>query len=333
MSISIGKSVLSKAELDFLEHIDFDLDLKTATFNGSFISKPSSFSMGTLKMSSGVQAVSYTLADGTRAIGLVNRYNDVDGSISNPSFFALDKAQGLNVNDVFNYEFEGDIVANYTTVGDNLTYDFQVCAAETGILRVQYWAGTQEDGTLIFDQVRRVTQEEVDAGGFIWFERGNPYLLKKGVPLTAKFSGIKLRGNQATGLPFFRSIIMPYKEITLNGHTINVYADLDVWVGCDYAPYFSTATNEVIRLKVRGNFKNNFKVKDPLDAFSNNKYVIVDFNDFGQGLVYLKRKGEYIEFHYKGDAINGSAGWYAKDLKAMSSDTGASNESSYTRRV
>ncbi|WP_194585858.1 hypothetical protein, partial [Vibrio anguillarum] len=236
---------------------------------------------------------------------LVNRFDSDLGTISNPKFFALGKSSFLNVNLVDSVVMSSSIFVNYTTAGDNLTYSFDIKPATTGRLRAQYWLGADDSGAPVVDFFRDITQAEVDSGQPVLVEP-NFYALTGGSQLFVRFSGVSLKGDGT--LPWFRSKIMPYKEISIGGHVEVIGAaenDSEIYIGCKYVP---DTTDGEVRRKVPFAFTSFFSVTDAKKNLSNSKKCIFDFTDFNQGTVVMKHSGDNLDFmHIDGD------GWYLVD--------------------
>lgn len=311
MSFTLGKvsgSALSSNITSFLDRWGYDDESRRGKFNGSIEVLPSTFYMGEFSLSNGVQAVAFRLADGTKAVGLVNRFDDTQGTISNPKFFALEAQNSLPVEQVSTDVIADGFTLQYTTAGDNLTIDFDFVPATAGVFKAEYWIGTDDTGNKIFDEVRTVTQAEVDAGLPIAFQVGNPYLLEGNTSLFVRFTGIDFKGNSATGLPYFVSKILPYKEVTLNGHVEYVTSDIPkIFIGCDYAVNTSAGS---VTLTVPTGFTDKFRVYDYSSVFTPTNKCVVDFTAFGQGLAEMLYSDDDIEFMY----INGE--WWLNDLKS-----------------
>ena len=301
---------LSPETSEFLKHWTYDEEARLGKFDGSIEVLPSTFYMGEFSLANGVQAVAFTLADGTKALGLVNRFNPQLGTISNPKFFALGAQTTLSVNTVSTDVIPDGFTLQYTTAGNNLTFDFDFIPATAGMFKAEYWIGTNDSGNKIFDEMRTVTQAEVDAGNPIPFTVGNPYLLEVGTQLFVRFTGIDFKGNAATGLPYFVSKILPYKEITVNGHVERVTIANNgepIFIGCDYA---ADASGGAITRPVPLAFKDKFKVYDYKGTITNTDKIIIDFSAHGQPNFEMIYKNDHCEFFY----IIGD-GWYVKDIK------------------
>ncbi len=293
---------------EFLKHWTYDEETRRGKFDGSIEVLPSTFYMGEFSLSNGVQAVAFTLADGTKALGLVNRFNPQLGTISNPKFFALGAQTTLAVNTVSTGVIPDGFTLQYTTAGNNLTFDFDFIPATAGMFKAEYWIGTNDSGNKIFDEMRSVTQEEVDAGNPIPFTVGNPYLLEASTNLFVRFTGIDFKGNAATGLPYFVSKILPYKEITVNGHVEHVTSNVNpIYIGCDYAVDASGGTKTIT---VPLAFTDKFVVYDYKGAITPTNKVAIDFSAHGQPSFEMIHKDDHCEFFY----IDGD-GWYVNDIK------------------
>ena len=302
-----GDSGLSPETSEFLKHWTYDEETRHGKFDGSIEVLPSTFYMGEFSLSNGVQAVAFTLADGTKALGLVNRFNPQLGTISNPKFFALGAQTTLAVNTISTGIIPDGFTLQYTTAGNNLTFDFDFIPATAGMFKAEYWIGTNDSGNKIFDEVRTVTQAEVDAGNPIPFTVGNPYLLEVGTNLFVRFTGIDFKGNAETGLPYFVSKILPYKEITVNGHVECVTANQTLYIGCDYAVDTSEGAKTIT---VPLAFTNKFVVYDYKGTITSTNKVIINFSAHGQSNFEMIHKDDYCEFFY----IAGD-GWYVSDIK------------------
>ncbi len=307
MSLIRGSGGISSETSEFLKHWTYDEETRRGKFDGSIEVLPSTFYMGEFSLSNGVQAVAFTLADGTKALGLVNRFNPQLGTISNPKFFALGTQTTLAVNTVSTGVIPDGFTLQYTTAGNNLTYDFDFIPDTAGVFKAEYWIGTDDTGNKIFDEMRTVSQAEVDAGNPIPFTVGNPYLLEAGTDLFVRFTGIDFKGDAATGLPYFVSKILPYKEITINGHVEYVTSNQVLYIGCDYAV---DTTGGTITLTVPSSFTDKFVVYDHKGTFTGTKKCIVRFSGHNQGDFEMVHVNDYCEFFY----IAGD-GWYVNDIK------------------
>ena len=134
-----------------------------------------------------------------------------------PFFPVLGAEQTLDVNLLFDAQMPDPYTLNYTTFGNNLTNDFIFRAATSGTVRVRYWLGNDETGTLIFDERREVAAGEL--GSDILFGIGNEYLLPQGTELYVRADGITLLGTLVSdpsspfdgeNLIYFRSLVQPY---------------------------------------------------------------------------------------------------------------------------
>ena len=304
-----GNGGLPSEQAEFLNHWGYDTETRRGKFDGSIEVLPSTFYMGEFALSNGVQAVAFKLADGTNALGLVNRFNPLLGTISNPKFFALEAQDTLVIEGVSTGVIADGFTLQYITSGDNLTFDFDFVPATSGMFKAEYWIGLDDTGNKIFDEVRKVTRAEVDAGLPVAFQVGNPYLLEAGTNLFVRFTGIDFKGNSATGLPYFVSKILPYKEITINGHVEHVDGNVNpIFIGCDYAVNTSAGA---ATLTVPSSFTSKFRVYDYAGTFNSTNKCTVDFSAFGQGLVSMIHKDDDIEFIY----VNGE--WWLNDIKGQ----------------
>lgn len=196
-------------------------DLKTT---GSIQTGPSSILLGpNFRLSNGVYAVAFKLGDGSDAIGVNSPY-DATGS-KDPFYYKFGARQSLEVNAGNNLTIPASTTPytlQYQTFGDNITYDFSFIPKSVGEMHVRYWLGASASGDLIFDEVRNVTQAEVDAGIPVDFGVGNKYILPQSTNLFVEFSGVDLAGSSVIGgpfngqtLPYFVSQIHPYEKVSL----------------------------------------------------------------------------------------------------------------------
>lgn len=289
---------------EVFEKLTYDQQSDTIVADASLQVKPSTIYLGSaFGISNAIQAVGFRLADGTDAICLVNRFSEDEGTISNPKFFALGESSMLDINLVDNQVMSEPIEVGYTTVGDNLTYSFEIKPSTAGRLRAQYWLGSSDNGAPVVDFSVEITQEQVDSGQPV-LVGSNFYVIAASSQLFVRFSGIDLKGDGV--VPYFRSKILPYKEITLNGHTEEMDASTVIFVGCTYIPTASDYTKSI-----PANFTSDFEIKDLNQVVSNSSRITVDFG--AQGSVILKHSGDHVKFHYiKGD------GWYFEDIKGLS---------------
>lgn len=304
MSWRINEGGGSGAGSDVLSKLRYDKPTDTIIADASFQTKPSTVYLGSaFGMSNGVQAVGFRLADGTEALGIVNRFDKIGGTYSNPKFFALGQSSMLNVQLDASTVMSDPVEVNYTTAGDNLTYMFEIIPASAGRLRAQYWLGDSDSGAPVVDFHYDVTDEQVDLGAPIQVTP-NFYVLPSGSPLFVRFSGVDLKGNGVT--PYFRSQILPYKEVTINGHVENVTSNQTLYIGCDYAV---ATSGGAVTLTVPLTFKDKFRVYDHERTFTTVNKCIVDFTAFGQGTFEMIHRGDDCEFFY----VDGR--WYVNDIK------------------
>jgi hypothetical protein len=304
-----GGSGLPPEQAEVLKKLAYDEQSDTIIADASLQVKPSTVYLGSaFGMSNAVQAVGFRLADGTDALCLVNRFDKDGGSYSNPKFFALGKSSMLDINLVDTQVMSEPVEVGYTTAGDNLTYSFMIKPAGAGRLRAQYWLGENDEGAPVVDFHVDITQDEVDSGQPVLVEP-NFYVITGGSQLFVRFSGIPLKGNGT--LPWFRSKVLPYKEVTINGHVEVITTaenDSEIFIGCKYIP---DTTNGEIRRKVPIEFTSFFSVTDAKKNLSNTKKCIIDFTEFGQGLVEMQHPGDNLDFMYVEND-----GWYLVDYVA-----------------
>ncbi|HFG1935031.1 TPA: hypothetical protein ACGF3Q_001459 [Vibrio cholerae] len=298
-----GGAGISSNDAKVLDKLSYDEPTDTIIADSSLQVKPSTVYLGSaFGMSNAVQAVGFRLADGTDALCLVNRFDKDGGSYSNPKFFALGASSVLNVNLTDNVIMPSPVEVSYTTAGDNLTYSFEIKPAGAGRLRAQYWLGEDDSGAPVVDFYRDITQAEVDTNQPVLVEP-NFYVLAKSSKLFVRFSGVDLKGNGTQ--PWFRSKVLPYKEITIGGHVEVVNSSQDIYIGCDY---LVNTTNGTVVLKPKSTLKDMFRVRDYLRTFSSDKRCVVDLRDFNEGTIELPHRGQDVTFmHVNGD------GWYWYD--------------------
>lgn len=188
----------------------------------SMVSNNSLF-LGSTQFSNSVEGISITDAFGNQFLAIGSGFDD--SGTTGTAIFNLSAVETLIVNTENTTTISAPITVQYTTFGDNFTTDFDFIPASAGQLRAEFFIGADDSGTLIFDETRTVSQAEVDAGQFISFGVGNPYILDQGVQLFARFTGIDLRGgtvnnpgNQFDGqeLIAFRSTIQPFSRRQLS---------------------------------------------------------------------------------------------------------------------
>lgn len=192
-------------------------NLKTT---GSIQTGPSSILLGpNFRLSNGVYAVAFKLGDGSDAIGVNSPY-DANGS-KDPFYFKFAARSELTVNNQSNLTINAattPYTLQYTTFGDNLTYDFMFIPKSAGEFHVRYWLGTSTSGDLIFDEIRDVTQAEVTAGLPVAFGVGNKYILPQSTNIFVEFSGVDLAGGLVSGGPFDGQTL-PYFVSEVHGYT------------------------------------------------------------------------------------------------------------------
>ena len=171
--------------------------------------------IGSTRQSNVVEGLQITTADSKTYLSVLSEY-DGSGS-SKPVYYKLDSPQTLNVNLVDTEDLPSTFEIQYSTFGDNFTLDTEIIPSTTGNLRVQYWLGSDDTGKVIFDETRPVTQEEVDAGQFVSFGVGNPYLLDQGTQIFVRFSGVQLKGGEVTDTesPFFGQTVIAFKSTVM----------------------------------------------------------------------------------------------------------------------
>lgn len=118
-----NKYFLVGADSSVGKYITYDEGKDRLVTSVSMEFPPSTLYLGNdMAMSNAVSGIGFKLADGTDAIGLVNRFGE-GGSLSNPKFFALGEREVLNVNGVQNGTLTSPIEVQYTTVCDNFSAD------------------------------------------------------------------------------------------------------------------------------------------------------------------------------------------------------------------
>ncbi|BCK29977.1 hypothetical protein [Vibrio cholerae] len=298
---------LSPSESEVIKKLRYDKQRDIVVVDASVQSKPSTFLLGPqFSMSNAVQAVGFRLADGTDALCMVNRFDQDGGSYSNPKFFALGESRILNVNLDSSVVMQSPIPVGYTTAADNLTYSFEVMPATSGRMICEYWLGGDDSGAPIVDFHRDITQEEVDSNQPILVEP-NFYLLAGGSQLFVRFTGVSLKGDGVR--PWFRSKVLPYKEITLNTHTEVVNTGQTLYVGCDYIWYGEWSSPTPPRFIVPDTFKDPFTFTDGSELGLTDR-VAIDFTAYNQGVFHLRQARDSFAFFYKESNDGQGSGWY-----------------------
>ena len=161
---------------------------------GSIQTGPGSIRIGPqFTLSNGVRAIAFTLGNGSKALGVSVPYTSAGSE--NPSYYRLDAEHTLNLNRTLTATIPAPFSIAYQTQGDHLTVDFDIVPAEAGDLRVRFWQGTDNSGTLVFDETMSFAAGTV--GTPQRFNVGNPYIFPQNTQLFAEFSGIQLRGGVA----------------------------------------------------------------------------------------------------------------------------------------
>ncbi|EGR4299492.1 hypothetical protein DDN90_17470, partial [Vibrio cholerae] len=298
---------ISGNDAKVLDKLSYDEKTDTIIADSSLQVKPSTVYLGSaFGMSNAVQAVGFRLADGTDALCLVNRFDKDGGSYSNPRFFALGSSSTLNVNLVDNVVMQSPIPVSYTTAGDNLTYSFEIKPAGAGRLRAQYWLGEDDSGAPVVDFHRDITQAEVDSNQPVLVEP-NFYVLARNSKLFVRFTGVPLKGNGTQ--PWFRSKVLPYKEITLNTHTEVVNTGQTLYVGCDYIWYGEWSSPTPPKFIVPDTFKDPFTFTDGSELGLTDR-VAIDFTAYNQGVFHLRQARDSFAFFYKESNDGQGSGWY-----------------------
>ncbi len=282
------------ADTTVLDYIRYDIENDRLVASVSIEAPPSTFYLGSkFAMSNAIKAIGFRLADGTDALGLVNRFGP-NGSLSNPKFFSLAPRESLEVNLVSEDTLPRIIELSYTTVGDNLTYDFDIIPAEIGRLRAQYWLGSDDSGVPVFDYTIEVSDAMVD--NVVRFG-GNFYVLPAGEQLFVRFSGVPLKGDSSIGFPYFISYVQPFREITINGHTEYVEEDIQaIFIGSDYA--VNTTPNSGVTITIPEHFKDTFTIYDAAESFGATKPCILDFGSLGS--FTIDNKNDSFKFFWDG---------------------------------
>lgn len=208
--------------------LDNSRDLRTP---GSLTIGPSSLYLGdSFRISNGVEALSLQLGSGVDALGVNSTYDNTGSKA--PLYYDLGTRTDLTVASVSTGTVPDGWGATYTTVGNNLTYDFFLIPAEAGELRVRFWEGTDTTGKLIFDETRIFTQNEVDVAAPVRFGVGNKYIMQAGKQIYVQFNGISMRGGTQTNGPFngqpapyFRSEIQAYDKVGMASTGVGRYGN------------------------------------------------------------------------------------------------------------
>ncbi|EMZ1487714.1 hypothetical protein ABC295_000907 [Vibrio cholerae] len=299
---------ISGNDAKVLDKLSYDEPTDTIIADSSLQVKPSTVYLGSaFGMSNAVQAVGFRLADGTDALCLVNRFDKDGGSYSNPKFFALGASSVLNVNLTDNVIMPSPVEVSYTTAGDNLTYSFEIKPASAGRLRAQYWLGEDDSGAPVVDFYRDITQAEVDTNQPVLVEP-NFYVLAKSSKLFVRFSGVDLKGNGTQ--PWFRSKVLPYKEVQFSGHCEYMDATSDnrkLYVG---GRYFASVSQGNVLITVPEEFKDTFTITDLGNNFRGNLYAEVDFSEFGQYKFRLVNALDDVEFFRMKAGTESERWWY-----------------------
>ncbi|ELJ8607187.1 hypothetical protein RUK54_001601 [Vibrio cholerae] len=303
-----GGAGISGNDAKVLDKLSYDEPTDTIIADSSLQVKPSTVYLGSaFGMSNAVQAVGFRLADGTDALCLVNRFDKDGGSYSNPKFFALGSSSMLNVNLVDNVIMQSPVEVSYTTAGDNLTYSFEIKPASAGRLRAQYWLGEDDSGAPVVDFYRDITQAEVDTNQPVLVEP-NFYVLAKSSKLFVRFSGVDLKGNGTQ--PWFRSKVLPFKEVQFSGHCEYMNATSDnrrLYIG---GRYFADVSQGNVPITVPAEFKDTFTITDLGNNFTGNRYAEVDFSAFGQYKFRLVNALDDVEFFRMKAGTESERWWY-----------------------
>lgn len=306
MSMIGGRGAgLSPAQSEVLKHFSVDDANRRILVDWSIETQPSTFYVGSIGISNGVRAISYKLATGERAIGLVNRFDMQNGSLSNPVFVALGgRAENLIETSTANV-IADPFELQFQATGDFIYLGFNFVPHTAGEFRAQFWLGNDENGADILDTVREVTQAEVEAGQPVFFEFPNSILLYHDDPLFLRLSGIELKGGAA--LPYYVTQVMPIKEVTINGHVEHVTESQSIFIGCDYGV---DTTGGSVTLTVPATFKDRFRVYDHKGTFTSSNKCIIDFSAFNQGTFEMTFSLDDCEFYYIENDV-----WYVNDIK------------------
>ncbi|HFG2023323.1 TPA: hypothetical protein ACGF6J_000731 [Vibrio cholerae] len=299
---------ISGNDAKVLGKLSYDEPRDIIVVDASVQSKPSTFLLGPqFSMSNAVQAVGFRLADGTDALCMVNRFDQDGGSYSNPRFFALGESRTLNVNLDSSVVMQSPIPVGYTTAADNLTYSFEVMPASSGRMICEYWLGDDDSGAPIVDFHRDITQSEVDSNKPILVEP-NFYLLAGSSQLFVRFTGVDLKGNGTQ--PWFRSKVLPYKEVQFSGHCEYMDANTPnrrLYVG---GRYFASVSQGNVPITVPEEFKDTFTITDLGNNFRGNLYAEVDFSAFGQYKFRLVNALDDVEFFRMKAGTESERWWY-----------------------
>ncbi|HGE6094677.1 TPA: hypothetical protein ACGG75_001004 [Vibrio cholerae] len=303
-----GGAGISGNDAKVLDKLSYDEPRDIIVVDASVQSKPSTFLLGPqFSMSNAVQAVGFRLADGTDALCMVNRFDQDGGSYSNPRFFALGESRILNVNLDSSVVMQSPIPVGYTTAADNLTYSFEVMPASSGRMICEYWLGDDDSGAPIVDFHRDITQSEVDSNKPILVEP-NFYLLAGSSQLFVRFTGVDLKGNGTQ--PWFRSKVLPYKEVQFSGHYEYMNAtsqNRQLYVG---GTYLADVSQGNVMITVPSKFKDTFTIKDIGNDFIGTRYAEVDFSAFGQYKMRLVNPRDEVEFFRFKAGTESERWWY-----------------------
>lgn len=171
-----------------------------------------------MTVENGVGTISYSLPDGTSALGISSVY-DENGTVD-PYYFKLTARREVSVSADRGTIIAPPISFSYAEQEDTLYYDFKFIPATAGQMRVKAYLGIVADpAKLIFDEIRTVTQAEVDASASVSFGKGNKFTIASGQRVLVEIDGISLEGaiastgdNAGKTIPHFINVVHSYRK-------------------------------------------------------------------------------------------------------------------------
>lgn len=221
-----GSGSGSSADLSNIpaKHLPMVGDDKTLVDSGVFVDDRNLHLEGSMVLGNsmvienGVGTLSYSLPDGTHALGISSVYDE--NGTGDPFYYKLSPRQDFPICTERGTSVPTPYGFSYIKQGDNLAYDLKFVPKSAGSLRLQYYLGSVADPSkLIFDEYREVTQQEVDAGLPVSFGKGNKFLVSAGQRLYISLSGVDLDGGiPSTGqnigvlTPYLVPVIHEYRK-------------------------------------------------------------------------------------------------------------------------
>ena len=167
------------------------------------------------QLGAGMQALQLTYGDGTKALVVAREYDDT-GSAASLFSYDLGGIQNFNINTANTTALDDPQEFTYTTTLNTLISNAIFIPNEPGTLRLQVFSGTDDTGTVLFDETREVLAGEV--GNQTNFDAGNDYISPLGQTSFTRLSGISLRGGtgvsgdamEGSVSPFLIGRVQPY---------------------------------------------------------------------------------------------------------------------------